>query len=89
MARIDVEIEEYLDEVRTVILVRELVRRKHFEDELKKELQRTQTSTKINAENLTLPEFKNPEQLLFYIKRLLGLRQWSDKKRIISEIESL
>jgi hypothetical protein len=89
MARVDIEIEEYLDEVRTVYLVRELIQRKDFEDELKKELQRTQTSTKISVENITLPEFKNPEQLLFYIKRLLNLRQWADKKRIISEIENL
>lgn len=78
MALIDIEIEDYLDEVDTKYLVQELLKRKN------------RKKYKSNPlDDLDIPNFNNPEQLLTYIKRLLKLRQWHDKKRIIAEIEQL
>jgi hypothetical protein len=77
MARIDIEIEDYLDEVDTKYLVQELQKRKDIDLSL------------FDLNNIDIPKFKTPEQLLSYLKRLLGLREWHDKKRIIQEIESL
>lgn len=79
MARIDVEIEDYLDEVDTKYLVRELEKRRDIKEFI-------DTNTLVNIE---LPEFRNRQELLKYIKKLLGLRLWHDKQRVISEIEDL
>lgn len=75
MARIEVEIEDYLDEVDTKYLIKELKRRKKITD--------------LDLNELDIPEFKTPELLLSYIKRLLHIRPWHDKERIISEINDL
>jgi len=77
MARIDIEIEEYLDEVDTKYLVQELKKRKDLRD------------YKVNIDTIEIPEFKTPEQILSFIKKLLHLREWHDKTRIIKEIEQL
>ena len=85
MARIEVEIEDYLDEVDTKYLVRELLQRNDYEKVLIEENRKTELS--IN--DIILPEFKTSDQILVYIKRLLGLKPWHDKDRIISEINNL
>jgi|GEM_PF-5109930 len=85
MARIEVEIEDYLDEVDTKYLVRELLQRNDYEKVLIEENRKTALS--IN--DIILPEFKTSDQILVYIKRLLGLKPWHDKDRIISEINNL
>ena len=77
MARIDIEIKEYLDEVDTKYLVQELNKRKD------------RNNYRIDIDDYDIPIFKDSEQLLKYIKRLLGLRQWHDKNRVISEIKEL
>lgn len=76
MARIDIEIEEYLDEVDTKYLVQELEKRHDLKD------------YKINLD-YEIPEFKDGTQLLKYIKKLLGLREFYDIERVISEIREL
>jgi len=77
MARIDVEIEDYLDEVDTKYLVQELKKRKDFK------------ITELNLNDIEIPQFKTPELLLYYLKKLLHLREWHDKNRIIKEIQEL
>jgi hypothetical protein len=77
MARIDVEIEDYLDEVSTRYLVQELRRRHDFKD------------YKFDIDQFEIPSFETPDALLKFLKRILGLREWHDKKRIIFEIEQL
>ena len=77
MARIDIEIEEYLDEVDTKYLVQELNKRKD------------RNNYRIDIDDYDIPIFKDSEQLLKYIKRLLGLSKWHDKNRVISEIKEL
>jgi hypothetical protein len=77
MARIDIEIEEYLDEVDTKYLIQELQKRKDL------------INFRLDIDLFQIPEFKNSDQLLKYIKKLLGLREWHDKDRIISEIKEL
>jgi hypothetical protein len=68
MARIDIEIEDYLDEVATKYLVQELKKRNDF------------TAKDLDLTEIEIPKFKNSEQLLKYLKQLLGLRTWHDKK---------
>lgn len=82
MARIDVEIEDYLDEVRSEYLFRELKRRKDFSDLIK------DYNDELKPKYI-IPDFKTSEQLLDFIKVVLKLQKWHDKKRIIQEIESL
>jgi hypothetical protein len=77
MARIDIEIEDYLDEVDTKYLVQELKKRKDFKD------------FKFDIDQIEIPIFDTSTQLLSFIKKCLGLRQWHDKDRIINEIKSL
>lgn len=77
MARIDIEIEDYLDEVDTKYLVQELNKRKD------------RGNYKIDIDDYDIPVFNNSGQLLNFIKRLLGLRQWHDINRVISEIKEL
>jgi hypothetical protein len=77
MARIDIEIEDYLDEVATKYLVKELEKRHDLKD------------YKIDLYSIETPEFKNGTQLLSYIKKLLGLREFHDMERVISEIKLL
>lgn len=77
MARIVVEIEDYLDEVDTKYLVQELLKRK---DRYK---------YKCDLNQNEIPEFKTPELLLSYLKKILHLREWHDKNRIIKEIQEL
>ncbi|HLD89430.1 MAG TPA: hypothetical protein VI911_00160 [Patescibacteria group bacterium] len=89
MARIDIDIEEYLDEVNTKYLVRECLRRHDFEKIMEEERKTETVGFLENPDKMILPEFKTSDQLLSYIKRLLGLRPWHDKKRIITEIENL
>jgi hypothetical protein len=85
MARIDVEIEDYLDEVNTRYLVEELLKRRNLSEKDILELKQM----KIGISEMAIPDFKTSEQLLNHIKIILGLRPWHDKKRIIQEIESL
>jgi len=75
MARIDVEIEDYLGEIDTKYLVQELRKRKDVKG--------------IQLDNIDIPVFETDDQLLKYLKKILGLREWHDKKRIIQEIENL
>ena len=77
MARIDVEIEDYLDEVDTKYLVQELEKR----DDVK--------NYKLSIDHFQIPSFETPDELLRFLKIILDLREWHDKKRIISEIEQL
>lgn len=77
MARIDVEIEDYLDEVDTKYLVQELLKRKD------------RNKYKIDITDFDILEFSNTRQLLNYIKRLLGLREFHDINRIINELKEL
>ena len=76
MAHIDIEIEDYLYEVDTKYLVQELQKRKDVKN------------FKLPSD-LDMPEFDHPAQKLSYIKKLLGLREWHGKDRIISEIKEL
>jgi hypothetical protein len=76
MARIDIDIEDYLDEVDTSSLIDELKRRK---DEV----------TEKDWREMEVPVFKDGEAVLKYFKKRLGLREWHDKKRLIREIEEL
>lgn len=89
MARIDIEIEDYMDEVRTEYLVKECLRRHDFYKIMEAERKAETAEFLKNPDKMILPEFKTSDQLLSYIKRLLGLRQWHDKKRVISEIENI
>jgi hypothetical protein len=82
MARIDIEIEDYLDEVRTEYLFKELERRKDFPDFIKQYVQET-------TPKYIIPDFNLPEQVLDFIKITLRLKPWHDKARIIKEIEAL
>ncbi len=76
MARIDIEIEDYLDEVDTKYLVQELLKRKD------------RNKYKLDMD-IDLPTFRDSNELLKHIKRLLGLREWHDKNRVITEIKDL
>ena len=82
MARIDIEIEEYLDEVRTESLFRELRKRKDFEDYIEDYMNE-------DLPSYIIPDFETSEQVLNFVKRVLGLNSWHDKERIIKEIQSL
>lgn len=82
MARIEVEIEEYLDEVRTEILFRELKKRKDFKDFI-------ESYYDEETPKYIIPAFDTSEQLLDFLKIVLKLQKWHDKERIISEIKSL
>lgn len=77
MARIDIEIEDYLDEVDTRYLVQELQKRKDLKN------------YKIKLDQFDLPDFKNSNEIFEYIKKVLGLREWHDKDRVIAEIREL
>lgn len=76
MITIDIEVEDYLDKVETKYLVQELLKRK----DLKK--------YNLNDDNY-IPKFKTSDELLRYLKKLLCLREWHDKDRIIAEIKAL
>jgi hypothetical protein len=82
MARIDIEIEEYLDEVRTELLFRVLKKRKDFDILMKDYIDE-------HTPEYLLPELETGDQVLRFIKIVLRLNPWHDKKRIIQEIESL
>ena len=85
MARIDIEIEDYLDEVRTEYLVNEIVKRKDAVTEILKHKE-----IKIaNIDEFAIPSFNTSEDVLKYIRLVLSLKPWHDKKRIIQEIEQL
>jgi len=77
MAQIDIEIEDYLDEVDTKYLVQELQKRKDCKE------------YKIKLDLDYLPDFKNSNEIFKYIRRVLGLREWHDKERVIEEIRNL
>ena len=83
MALIDIEVEEYLDEVRTVYLFKELKKREDFKDYIKEYI------TETTPDKIPIPEFYSSDEMLQYIKALLHLRPWHDKNRIIQEITSL
>lgn len=80
MARIEIEIEDYLGEVDTHYLIQEL---KHRKDLSVKDIK------SLDPKLIAIPDFKTSSEILRYIKLILGLREWHDKKRIIQEIESL
>ena len=83
MASIDIDIEDYLDTVRTVYLFKELKRRSDFKNYIKEYIEETIT------DKMPIPEFDSSDEMLKYIKALLHLRPWHDKSRIIQEINSL
>jgi len=85
MARIDIEIEYYLDEVRTEYLVNEIVKRK----DAVKELLKHKEIKIANIDEFTIPAFKTTDDVLNYIRIVLGLKKWHTKERIISEINNL
>lgn len=82
MARIDIEIEDYLDEVGTKYLFDEIKKRKDFGDFIKDYINE-QTPKYI------IPDFKTPDEVLIFIKVVLKLKPWHDKQRIIDEIKEL
>ena len=74
MALIEVDIEDYLDEVSDNYLIDELKRRGYI----------------ISRKNLKIKneqhEFKTDNDLLNYLKDLMGLRRYHDNERLIYEI---
>jgi len=74
MARIEVEIEDYLDEIDDKYLIKELKKRKY---------------NVVLSEYPEYPKFDTPDELLTYIKGLLGLKPWHGKEQIIKEISEL
>jgi hypothetical protein len=91
MARIDIEIEDYLDEVTTKYLVRELLTRKDFNEVLKSENSKYEKRTELfdDPKKFPLPDYKYTDDMVVYIKRILRLKQWHTKNRIIEEIINL
>lgn len=81
MARIDIEIEDYLDEVDTKYLVKELAKRN--------DVSKYKPLMNNIPDDFDLPEFKTKEQVLNYIKRILQLKPWHEKDRVIAEIKEL
>jgi len=85
MARIDIEIEDYLDEVDTKYLVNELVQRKDAVKELLKHKE-----IKIsNIDEFAISAFRTTDDILNYIRLVLRLKKWHSKERIIAEIKEL
>ncbi len=82
MARIDIEIEDYLDEVDTRYLLEELMKRKDFSPDKLKGLG-------LDLNEIARPNFKTTESVLDYLKFVLRLKPWHGKKEILAEIESL
>jgi hypothetical protein len=86
MARIDIDIEDYLDEVSTRDLLSELKIRKNFISEVK--TLGIDILKEIPDDDLIayLIDNYSKEKL---IKKILCLREWHDKERIIEEIRLL
>jgi hypothetical protein len=81
MARIDIEIEDYLDEVDTPVLIDELLKRADFK--------MTKDHLSQIDSDILLDELTDRIDTLELIKKILHLKQWYDKKSIIQEIEDL
>jgi len=81
---VDVDIEDYLDEVESKYLVKELNQRGFNipeEIEVKKD--------NYGKEIYSFPVFKTKEDLLRFVKEAIGLKPWHDKERVINEIKEL
>ena len=78
MARIDVDIdiEDYLDEVDDDDLIDELNSRGY-------------NILKNKKTDIEIPEFKSRDELRKYLFELMGLRPWHDQARLLDEINDL
>lgn len=84
MARIDIDIEDYLDEVSTSDLMSELLSRKNIMSQLKgKGVDVLDALSEDDIINYLKDHF-SAEAI---IKKVLNIRPWHDKKRIIEEID--
>ena len=83
MANIDVT--EYLYEVKFEYLVRELQSRAKFDvtDFLEKD------EIVINSKKPFIPDVQTPEKVIDILRSVLHLKPWHGKKEIIEEIEKL
>jgi hypothetical protein len=79
MARINIDIEDYLDEVNTEILISELSKRS---------VKKTSYLSEIDLKDL-LFELQERKSNLDIFRLILGLKKWHGKTEIIKEIEAL
>jgi hypothetical protein len=79
MARIDIEIEDYLDEVRTEYLFHEIKKRKDFKDFIKEYIDE-------EMPKYIIPEFKTSIEILDFIKLVLGLKNGMIKKESLMKL---
>lgn len=77
----NLDVEDYLDEASERTLIAELNRRGYDLIEKKK-------VTKDKDEYI-LPEFKTREELKKFLYQAMGIREWHNKERLISEINEL
>jgi len=82
MARIDIEIEEYLDEVRSKYLFDELKKRKDFKILIEDYYQEMKLA-------YIIPDFKVSDDVLDFLKIVLNLKKWDTKDKIIEAIKEL
>jgi hypothetical protein len=85
MAQIDIDIEDYLDEVKTEYLISELLKRKNKSKAFKECWEECDTDDLIE-------EVKSRFEgggILKLLRSILNLRAYDDKKRIIEEIIAL
>jgi hypothetical protein len=84
MARINIDIEDYLDEVNTEILISELSKRS---------VKKTSYLSEIDLSEIDLKdllfELQERKSNLDIFRLILGLKKWHGKTEIIKEIEAL
>lgn len=86
MARIDIDIEDFLDEVRTEDLITELSHRENCKSEFKR--LGVDILDELSDEDV-ISDLEDRFTPLNLIRKILGLRPWHDKERIIKEINEL
>lgn len=80
---VNIDIDDIIDEIDDDVLVDELNRRGY---NIKQKKIRTSLH---NLDDYEYPDFKTKEELLLFIKGVLGSRSWHDKNRVLDEINDL
>lgn len=83
---IDIDIEDYINEISTHSLISELASRKNVVTDFRRI--GIDILKEIDDDEI-IADLKERYDTLSLIKKVLDIRSWHDKKRIIQEIESL
>ena len=83
LIEVDIDLEDYLDEVKSRYLVKELNKRGYKIPEKKEDVDVKEES------EFTFRDFETAPDVIKFLKKFMGLQHYQDNERLLTEIKDL